>query len=65
MTVLTCCYVVQTVSGAAAPEAIQILSLLSQQGAEVGGLLGAAGAAEAIVAAALARSDINVFETTK
>lgn len=56
---------VQSVSGGAATEAIHSLSLLSQQGAGVGGLLGAAGAAEAIVAAALARSDIDALETAK
>ena len=56
---------VQTVSGEAASESIQILSLMSQQGGGVGGLLGAAGAAEAIVAAALARTDIAAFKTTK
>lgn len=56
---------VQSVSGTAASEAIQILWLLCQQGGGVGGLLGAAGAAEAIVAAALARSDIDPFDTIK
>lgn len=57
--------VVQAVSGEAASEGIQILSIMSQQGAGVGGVLGAAGASEAIVAAALARSDVAAFKTTK
>ena len=56
---------VQAVSGEAAGEAIQILSMMSQQGSGVGGVLGAAGASEAIVAAALTRTDITAFKTTK
>ena len=56
---------VQAVSGEAASEAIQILSMMSQQGLGVGGVLGAARASEAVVAAALARRDIAAFKTTK
>ena len=55
----------QAVPGQAAAEAIQTLALVSQQGGGVGGMLGAAGAAEAIVAAALARSDLTMFESAK
>lgn len=55
----------QTTSGAAAAESIQVLTVLSQQGGRVGGLLGSAGAAEAIVTTALARSDLTVFGTPK
>ena len=56
---------VQSVSGEAATEAFKTLSLLSQQEPGAGVLLGAAGAAETIVAAALAGTDTAAFKTTE
>ena len=51
--------------GSAASEAVQILSTLSQQGADVGAVLGSAGAAEAIVRVTLVNEDIGCFKSHK
>ena len=55
----------QAVDGVAGNEAIDILSMLSQQGGQVGAVLGSAGAAEAIVRATLADADLGMFDTHK
>lgn len=55
----------QAVSSVGAAGAIQILSVLSQHAAGSGALLGSAGAAEAIVAAALSKPDLDLFDTPK
>ncbi|KAL0039266.1 hypothetical protein WJX79_000777 [Trebouxia sp. C0005] len=56
---------VQAVHTSAASEAVQILSTLSQQGGDVGAVLGSAGAAEAIVRATLINEDIGHFKSHK
>jgi len=53
------------VDGSAASEAVQILSALSQQGGDVGAVLGSAGAAEAIVRASLVNEDVAYFKSHK
>ena len=55
----------QAVLGVAAAGAIQTLSVLSQQAPGAGALLGSAGAAEAIVAAALSQADLDLFDSPK
>ena len=51
----------QAVDGAAGSEAIQILSILSQQEDDVRAALGSAGAAKAIVTAVLTEADVGAF----
>ncbi len=51
--------------GSAASEAVQILSTLSQQGGDVGPALVSAGAAEAIVRAALVNEDVGHLKSHK
>lgn len=58
-------YFLQAVHTSAASEAVQILSTLSQQGGDVGAVLGSAGAAEAIVRATLINEDIGHFKSHK
>jgi len=53
------------VHGSAASEAVQILSTLSQQGVDVGAVLGSAGAAEGIVRATLVNEDVGHFKSHK
>ena len=51
--------------GSAASESVQIMSILSQQGGDVGAVLGSAGAAEAIVRASLVNEDVGHFKSHK